>query len=119
MKPCRIVKSAHAQAQRAGYKGTLKAFVREVIDNTRASSPRLREACTCWVANKRYGSSPARACMFGPMNGPGPTPEQIAITKRNRGQHAVEAAMMSVVLEATDQIAANTAPKSKPKKGSK
>lgn len=81
MKPSRIVKSAHA---RAGTSLTLKSFARHVVNGTQPASSRLMFACAAWLANKRAGKATTADSFFKPINGPGPSAEQIAETKFRR-----------------------------------
>ena len=74
MSPSQILKSAHAAAQRAGYTGTLKAFVYKSIDDEctkhnvvdahdlpRDASP-LSMACLLWLGRKKAARTQARQC---------------------------------------------------------
>lgn len=85
MKPSRIVKSAHA---RAGLPIPVKQYARQIIDGTINASARLVLACEVWLTGKRTGK--VYAGKFTPINGPGPTAEQIAETKFKREKQAAK-----------------------------
>jgi hypothetical protein len=56
MKPSRIVKSAYRCAVKAGYKGSLKAFARESIEQAQPHN----NAATYWFKYKRDGKTVVR-----------------------------------------------------------
>lgn len=65
MKPSRIIKSAYMQA---GFQGSLKTYVREVLDGAIAKgNVRLVRACATWVDNKtkQRKSSPSQRANAG------------------------------------------------------